>query len=60
MSERPLIRHCNNCEFLHWSSLVDGAWCMVRYKYVSFPRLKALTCKYYSECAPTRLPKTED
>ena len=48
MSEKPIIRHCRNCEYfdLHHTG---GGECSVRYCYVleEFQRLKALFCRYY-------------
>lgn len=44
---KPLIRHCWNCE---WGKqcCVDGlAYCNVRYKYIGAPRLMTWFCRFF-------------
>lgn len=38
MTDRPLIHHCNNCKWC------VGSYCIVRFNYIDFPRLRGLTC----------------
>ena len=50
--DKPIIRHCANCKYSakkkYWGDEVYY-YCNVRYKDISFPRIKALCCKYYKE-----------
>lgn len=54
MSERPIIRHCMNCE---WGTVYfcNEVKCMVKYKNYTCDkqRRKAIFCKYFT-------PKKED
>ena len=48
-NDKPIIRHCKNCEWCKeykWLSHID---CTVTYKTVWKTRLKALFCRYYKE-----------
>ena len=50
MSEKPIIRHCENCEYGHmrrdkWGE--EKHYCDVRYKFTSMPRVRACICDYY-------------
>ena len=46
---KPIIRHCENCEYGdHKGALIDP-YCSVRYKYVFFPRIKAWFCRFYKK-----------
>ena len=53
--DKPIIKHCANCKYSKYSVKKDywGSeayyYCDVRYKNISFPRIKALFCKYYKE-----------
>jgi len=54
MSEKPIIRHCENCSYSHshyndcgtFESL-SFLYCDVRYIDIENPRLRALTCRHY-------------
>ena len=45
--QKPIIRHCKNCQW-HKPSwmLID---CTVKYNKISFPRLRALFCRYFTK-----------
>lgn len=48
--QKPKYRHCNNCEYHEQiGSKYSGGGCLVKYKYIFYPRLKALFCRYYKE-----------
>lgn len=44
---KPLIRHCWNCEWGKPCCAVDGAYCNVRYKYILTPRLMTWFCRFF-------------
>lgn len=53
---KPMIRHCKNCKYAKDKIIphildVDEHYieCQVLYKHISYPRLKALCCKYYAQ-----------
>lgn len=51
MNEKPIIRHCRNCE---WAKInfANSVTCEVTYKYFSSngeQRRKALFCRYYKQ-----------
>lgn len=51
MSEKPIIRHCRNCEYFgHFYSTGSGR-CTVKYQYVieETQRVKAMFCRYYKQ-----------
>lgn len=49
--DKPLIRHCRNCKWCQETGFY-GLKCIVRYKNIEYPRLKAILCMYYElECA---------
>lgn len=48
MSEKPIIRHCRNCEY-SYMKYTGGCGCEVRYTTIDFPRIKAWICRYYKQ-----------
>ena len=48
MSEKPIIRHCRNCEY-SYSRLCGECGCQVRYTTIDFPRIKACICRFYKQ-----------
>ena len=45
-NDKPIIRHCRNCKYWQMEGVLFD--CPVIYQTaISFPRLKALFCKYY-------------
>lgn len=47
MSEKPIIRHCKNCEWYKYKLLVEQ--CEVKYQYINNGRIKALFCRFYKQ-----------
>lgn len=47
MNEKPIIRHCRNCEYYETGFRIFD--CTVRYKDVYCERMRALFCKYYKQ-----------
>lgn len=45
MSDKPIIRHCQNCKYS--IELLECIKCDVKYDYCFCPRVKALFCRYY-------------
>lgn len=42
MSDKPIIRHCNNCQYCKkWD------YCDVKYTPILMPRLSAIFCRFY-------------
>ena len=48
MSEKPIIRHCRNCEYSHLK-LTGKCGCEVRYTTIDCPRIKAWICRFYKQ-----------
>lgn len=50
MSNKPMIRHCRNCE---WGkeTLTTDTWCTVKYcyRFDYSQRIAALLCKFYKQ-----------
>ena len=46
-NDKPLIRHCQNCEWGTPCITNDGARCEVRYEYILTPRLRAWFCRFF-------------
>lgn len=53
---KPMIRHCYNCKyskdvqmFTVWGDPMFVARCYVRFKNIQYPRLRALTCRFYEQ-----------
>ena len=46
-NDKPLIRHCWNCEWGKPCCAVDGAYCNVRYKYIYLPRPMSWFCRFF-------------
>lgn len=49
LNEKPLIRHCRNCEWCKEFWLSSDIECKVTYKTIFNQRTKALLCKYYKQ-----------
>ena len=51
MSDKPIIRHCRNCEYFRQYNFLNDGECEVKYKYlaVEFQRTSALFCRYYKQ-----------
>ena len=55
MADKPLIRHCRNCEYAKVQDYYNPDYpylkvsCRVYYKEVEFPRPTALFCRYYKK-----------
>ena len=52
MEEKPIIRHCYNCQWSEKEVIFGSAYhsCTVKHIAVNWrPRLKALLCKYYKK-----------
>ena len=51
MNNKPMIRHCKNCEYSTFGNelLTDSIYCKVKYilKLNSEQRVSALLCRYY-------------
>lgn len=54
MSDRPIIRHCKNCEWCKCNGRWSGYNCQVRYKTLdeNEMRLTALFCRHYRRETP--------
>lgn len=50
MSDKPIIRHCRNCEYF-CLNYIGGGECTVKYQYVleEKQRVKAMFCRYYKQ-----------
>lgn len=55
MSDKPIIRHCKNCEYSCEWILIDSCCitCKVKYKSIYHQRLVALFCKYFKKVKET-------
>ena len=49
MSDKPIIRHCRNCEWCVEYHGCDCIGCRVLYKDIFCQRIKALICPYYKQ-----------
>jgi hypothetical protein len=51
MGDKPIIRHCKNCEYCglgKWGICEPlEPYCEIRYIYPELPRLRALLCRFY-------------
>lgn len=48
MQNKPIIRHCKNCEYCdNFGGEYGGSGCLITYKFNFSQRLKALFCRYY-------------
>ena len=46
-NEKPIIRHCKNCEYHERHFCCD--YCDVKYQYIELGRPKALFCRFYKK-----------
>lgn len=46
--EKPIIRHCRNCEFAK-ISVFDNVYCTVKYEPCVWQRLEAVLCRFYKK-----------
>lgn len=51
INDKPIIRHCRNCQYARHKDFAGGIECMVRYitMYEKQQRRKALRCRYYNQ-----------
>ena len=49
MQNKPVIRHCYNCQYANRHDMTNGLTCGVKYKWIlsGERRIKAMLCKYY-------------
>lgn len=58
---KPMIRHCNNCEYNEKiGNIYEGGGCLVTYKFIYAPRLKARFCKHFKQKAEAKLKEMEE
>lgn len=52
-NEKPIIRHCKNCEWCKTYWGCSGIDCKITYKTIFNQRIKALLCRYYKQKSET-------
>lgn len=50
MKKKPIIRHCKNCQWCEYKSIIRDFECAVKYEPIyDYGRRKALFCRHYTQ-----------